>query len=566
MFYGQPMATTWASAAEGVPPALAAIEAGLLAPGSPFELEDAEVLGVPMQVMARRPRSLRELLVASVRFGDAEYLAFVGATERRFTFAEHLRHVAATAAELRRLGVEAGDRVAIAGANTPEWIVAFWATVGLGAVAVGLNAWWTGPELRFALEDAEPTVLIADARRRDRLGTATVPVVAMEELAALWRHDDALPEASIAEDDPAVILYTSGTTGRPKGAVHSHRNLIALVGLGGFHAMRLAGLRGATASPPCVLVTSPLFHVSGLHSAAVAALAGGVRTVWLEGRFDPARTIEVLRRERVTSWGYTSALLHRLAHHPGLDGAELVLQQLGGGGSPIAPALQARVREVLPAVADRFGVGYGLTECTALATLNAGDELRAYPRSVGRPLPTVAIEIRDETGPLPDGALGEVYVRSPLVMRGYWRNPEATAAVLAPDGWLRTGDLGRIEGGRLYLASRRHDLILRGGENVYPVEIEQRLEQHADVAEAAVLGVEHPELGQEVKAVVVPRPGAQLEPAALARWVGDALAYFKVPAHWDVRAAPLPRNATGKVLKHVLAGDAAAFVDEGVDE
>jgi long-chain acyl-CoA synthetase len=564
VFYGGGMATTWESAAVGVPAALAEIEAGLLAPGGVFELEDAEVLGLPMRVFARRPRSLRDLVVASARFGDAEYLAFVGGdTERRFTFAAHLRHVASTAAALRGLGVGPGDRVAIAGANTPEWIVAFWATVSLGAVAVGLNAWWTGAELRFALDDAEPAVLIADARRRERLGVVAMPVLAMEELPARWAGDDPLPDATVAEDDPAVILYTSGTTGRPKGAVHSHRNLIALIGLGGFHAMRLAGLRGQAAAPPCVLVTSPLFHVSGLHSAAVAALAGGVRTVWLQGRFEPARVVDILRRERVTSWGYTSALLHRLVHHPGLDGAALALQQLGGGGSPIAPALQARVREVLPAVADRLGVGYGLTECTAMATLNAGDELRAFPRSVGRPLPTVAIEIRDPDGqPLPDGAEGEVHVRSPLVMRGYWRNPAATAAVLAPDGWLRTGDLGRIEGGRLYLASRRHDLILRGGENVYPVEIEQRLEQHADVAEAAVLGVAHPELGQEVKAVVVPRPGAQLEPAALARWVGDALAYFKVPAHWEVRAAPLPRNATGKVLKHVLAGEAAGFVDE----
>jgi long-chain acyl-CoA synthetase len=219
----------------------------------------------------------------------------------------------------------------------------------------------------------------------------------------------------------------------------------------------------------------------------------------------------------------------------------------------------------MPGTNRSFGVGYGLTECTALATLGFGDELAAHPTSVGRPMPTVELEIRDPaTGQrLPDGQEGEIHVRSPLVMLEYWRRPTETATAIGAGRWLRTGDLGRLDAGRLTLASRRRDLILRGGENVYPAEIEQRLEQHPSVAEVAVVGVEHEELGQEVKAVIVPAPGAQPDAVELARFVGAALAYYKVPAHWEFRSEPLPRNATGKVLKHALqAGGSRDFIEE----
>jgi acyl-CoA synthetase (AMP-forming)/AMP-acid ligase II len=253
-----------------------------------------------------------------------------------------------------------------------------------------------------------------------------------------------------------------------------------------------------------------------------------------------------------------------MVHHPDVGSFDLSsVRQLGGGGSPIAPALQARAREVFAGARRTFGVGYGLTECTALATLATGDDLLAHPTSAGRPIPIADVEIRDAAGrAVPDGLDGEVFVRSPMVMLEYWRNPQATRDAIHPGRWLRTGDVGHLRDGHLYLATRKRDLILRGGENVVPVEIEQRLEQHPAVAEAAVVGVEHAELGQEVKAIVVPAPGARVDTAELARWVGETLAYYKVPAHWEVRREPLPRNATGKVLKDVLRGEADAFVPE----
>jgi long-chain acyl-CoA synthetase len=548
-------------------------EAALLGPGGPFEIADEVVLGERMRVFRRRARSLAELVVRAQARGDAEAMVFAdGAGERRFTFAEVAGRVAAGAARLRdEHGVGRGDRVAILAANCPEWIFAFWATVSLGAVAVGLNGWWTADEIRFALGDAEPALLVADAKRVARLeGTrVAVPTLVIGRTDAFEppvAGGATLPAVDVAEDDPAVILYTSGTTGRPKGVVHSHRNVLALVDANTFHGARLhlASPPPPGAAPPCVLVTSPLFHVSGLHSAAVSCLANGTRSVWTMGRFDAATALRMVERERVTAWGYTATLLHRMVHHPDVGSFDLSsVRQLGGGGSPIAPQLQARAREVFAGARRTFGVGYGLTECTALATLAAGDDLIAHPTSVGRPIPIVDVAIRDEAGrPVPDGVDGEVHVRSPMVMLGYWRNPQATREAIQPGRWLRTGDIGHLREGRLYLSTRKRDLILRGGENVVPGEIEQRLEQHPAVAEAAVLGVEHAELGQEVKAVVVPASGARVDVEELAGWVADALAYYKVPAHWEVRSEPLPRNATGKVLKDVLRGEADAFVPE----
>ncbi len=542
--------------------AIGRAEAELLAPGAPFELEWAEVLGERMQVFKRRPRSLGALLAGARSFGAAEALVFTGAAGPgpRLTFDELLTRVASVAAALQARGIGRGDRVALLAANCAEWIVTFWATVSLGAVAVGLNAWWAAPEIAHALADAEPKLLVCDLRRAERLGGTTVPTIVIErDFSPLWRaRGEALPAVDVAEDDPALILYTSGTTGRSKGALQSHRNLLALVGCNFFHGtrMRMAAPPPADAPPPTVLVTSPLFHVSGLHNAAVICLAGGIRSVWLTGRFDAAHALATIEAERVTSWGYTQTLLHRLLEHAEVAPRDLSsLRQLGGGGSPIPPALQERARAVLPGARTTLGVGYGQTECASLATLNPGEELLAFPRSVGRPLPTVELEIRDPDGrALPDGEDGEVTVRSPLVMLEYWRNPAATAEVLGPGRWLRTGDVGHLRDGRLTLTARKRDVILRGGENVYPAEIEQRLSEHPDIAEAAVIGVAHESLGQEVKAVVVARAGKQLDPAALAEFVRAGLADFKVPAHWEVRTAPLPRNAVGKILKHELDG------------
>jgi acyl-CoA synthetase (AMP-forming)/AMP-acid ligase II len=569
---------------------MAQAEARLLGSGGPFETEEALVLGERVRVFKARAPHLRALLEGSARLGDAEYMVFRGrGVARRFSYAEHLALVASTARVLReRYGVQKGDRVAILGENSPEWIIGFWATVSLGAVAVGLNGWWTGDEIRYGLEDSGPKVLLADEKRLARLeGSGAlapprptqsrdpgVPILTMDaSFEAVWKAypDEALPDVPIAPDDPAVMLYTSGTTGRARAVVHTHLNVCSAVCLSFFHGARVQMLHPPTplpdgsAPPNHILVTSPLFHVSGLHAAAITGLAGGAKTVWTVGRFDPEVALQVIEEERITGWGYTQTVLHRLLAHPGIDRYDLSsLRVVGGGGSPISEALQRRARARMPTVHHTLGVGYGLTEATAFTTICPGEELLRYPESAGRVLPTVEVEIRGPSGAaLPDGEEGEIFVRGPLVMKEYFGQPEATAEVLYPGRWLKTGDIGRLEGGRLYLASRKRDLILRGGENVYPAEIEQRLEAHPDILEAAVISAPSVELGQEVKAVIVPVHGKEPSSEALARWVGEALAYYKVPTHWVLRSEPLPRNATGKVLKRVLLGQAeSTFIDE----
>lgn len=554
------------------------LEAELVAPGAPFETRAEPVLGVEMSVFRERLPSLRAFLDQSAAFGDREYIV---CEDRRISFAEHRRQVADLAAALHeRFGVGPGDRVAILAANGPEWIVSWWAAVSLGAVAVAFNGWWVADEILYALEDSEPTVLIGDARRLARIAghPVRVPVVEMEtDFEPLLRRGAGAtaPEPPLREDDPACILYTSGTTGRPKGAVNTHRNIVALNRLHTYHGLRLlkiAMAKSAGGAPPppanCTLVSAPLFHLSGLYTGAVTLLASGVKTVWTRGRFDPVRVMELIEQEKVTSWGPLGTMAHRVLHHPDLGRYDLSsIRQVGSGGAPIPVDLLDRMREAFPNARAQIGLGYGLTEATGMATINFGSELEARPDSVGRILPTFDAEIRDPDGkPLSEGAEGEIHLRGPLVMRDYWRRPDATAETILPGRWLRTGDWGRLEDGFLYVNSRKRDLILRGGENVYPAEIEHRLETHPGVLEAAVIGVDHPELGQEVKAVVVPRPGsaAPLDPEALGLFVAERLAYFKVPAHWEVRETPLPRNATGKVLKHLLenTGRETPFVEE----
>jgi len=538
---------------------IASVTAGLTGPGGRFELGVENVLGAEIPVMKKRDRALGDVLAASLAYGDRDYLV---TEDRRMSYAEHGAAAAALATALReRYGVGKGDRIGILAANTPEWPVVFWAAQTLGAIAVGFNAWWAPREVAYGIDHTRPTVVVVDAKRAallDELGVG-VPVLTMEadvpRLVAEFADAD-LPSVNVDEDDPAVILYTSGTSGRPKGAVHSHRNVLAVIDYHRFSDALAAAFTGGDPSSDApsdrrYLLTSPLFHIAGLHNLSIPRLATGGAVVIYQGSFDVDRMLRLVERERVTNWAAVPTMANRLLDHENLSRYDLSsVTAFALASAPSSPAFQGRLRDTLPFAKNALVDSYGLTECSTAVSVATPPELAAFPGTLGRPIIGVDVEVRDPLGePVSDGAEGEICARSPYVMLGYWEDPEATAAAITADRWLRTGDYGVREDGRLRLTGRRSDLILRGGENVYPVEIEQCLDEHPAVAECAVIGVEHPDLGQEVAAVVVARSEGAVTEDELERFAGERLAYFKVPVRWRITTVPLPRNATGKTIR-----------------
>lgn len=564
-----------------------ALRAQLTGPGGPFEVVTDSVDGVEMKVYRERLPHLRAVAAFAPLHGDKE---FIVQGDRRITFSEFARMSNSASAWLSSVGVGRGDRVAVLSQNNPEWCLTFWATVDIGAVLVGLNGWWAAEEVHFGLEDSGARVLVVDRSRFDRvrdhlggLGDLEHVVVidpdgSPEPMDGLELHTfdelvagptDAAPDVPIDEGDPAVIFYTSGTTGRPKGAISTHRNMVAnlqnTVYLLTLSALAQAGEASAAPAPAqhVSLFTSPLFHVSGCHSGLVVGMLGGVKLVMVDGRFTPEAALELIERERVTLWATVPTMIWRTCEHPARhDHDTSTVTSVSFGGSPSAEELQRRIRETFPNVRSTTNA-YGLTETSSVATTLTGADALTRPDSVGVPMPTVDVAIAGPDGThLPPGATGEILIKGPIVMPGYWNRPDADAEVLV-DGWLRTGDVGHLDGdGYLYVTDRAKDVVIRGGENVYCVEIEQRLVQHPSIADAAVIGVPHPELGEEVKAVVEVVDGATITDDEIRSWVAESLAAFKVPTYVQRWSGRLPRNASGKLLKEVLrSGAETGFVE-----
>jgi long-chain acyl-CoA synthetase len=578
-------------------PSLAEVRAQLTGPGGPFEVVTEDVLGRPMQVYKDRMRSLRAIPQAAVGRGDATFLVYGDRTYGFREFVEQTNGLASALAD--RCGIGPGDRVAVLSQNNPEWCLTFWATVSNGAILVGLNGWWKADEILYGLQDSGAKVLVADAKRfervADRLGEAPELThvilidagpedfaVAAASGVKLQRFDelgveptDRFPDTPIAEDDPAVIFYTSGTTGKPKGAISTHRSMIANLQntlfstvAGAMTNPEAGSALESSGGPTVSLLTSPLFHVSGCHSNLVVGLLAGVTLVIPEGRFDPVQVLRLIADHGVTVWATVPTMVWRVCEQPARhDYDTCSVTTVAFGGSPSADELQRKVAETFPNVRSTSNA-YGLTETSSVATVIGGADAKRKPHSVGPPVPTVELRIMGPDGRvLGVGETGEVCVRGPILMKGYWNKPDATAEAIDADGFLHTGDIGHIDDeGYLTITDRKKDMIIRGGENIYCVEIENRLVEHPAIADAAVIGVPHAELGEEVKAVVqveaqAPEGGA-LTADDVRRWVAAELADFKVPAHVELRTEPLPRNASGKLLKNVLRGEGdVSFVE-----
>ncbi|GAA0829275.1 class I adenylate-forming enzyme family protein [Streptosporangium amethystogenes subsp. fukuiense] len=536
------------------------VQAQLTGPGQLFEMDEVPGHGGTVKTWKHAPRDFRALLETSRFHGDKIFLTY---EDEHITYEEHFRRAATLARRLAdEYGVVKGDRVAIAMRNYPEWVIAFSATLAIGAIAVPLNAWWTPQELEYGLSDSGATVLIADGERAARLtGLSPALIVtrgevpegarAFEDVMGEVEADVTLPPVDLSPEDPATIFYTSGTTGRPKGALGSHRNVgqsPMTVAYGMYRGAARAGRDpGETAGQRRVtLLTVPLFHVTGCFAVMTTTMFSGSGLV-LMYKWDAGRALELIEREKITGLTGVPTNVWQLLSHPDLDKHDISsLNALGYGGAPAPPKLLERITEQLPSRAPSNG--YGMTETTALAINNAGIDYLAKPDSIGLPMAVVEVKIADPLGDeLPVGAVGELCLRGPNVILGYWNRPEATAETFV-GGWLHTGDLARVDSeGFVFIVDRAKDMVIRGGENVYCAEVEAALFEHPAVDDAAVIGIPHDELGEEVGAVV--RLSSPATAEELQAFLRERIAPFKVPVRFWVRDTELPRNPGGKILK-----------------
>ena len=570
-----------ASAIGWVPPAnwparsRAECKAILTAPGMRFEMEEVDIRGVRLRTWKNAPPNLRAIALLGQSHGAREFVIY---EDERMTYDAWFRAVARLAHEFQARGVKKGDRVALAMRNLPEWPVVFFAAVTIGAICVPLNAWWTGDELAFGLSNSGTKLLVCDEERWDRLkdrrndfscvnhtfvtraehplnGADTLESVIGTPKQYASLPQATLPDVDILPEDDATIFYTSGTTGRPKGALGTHRNLCTNILSSGYNAGCAVLRRGEPLpepQPKTGLTVIPLFHVTACSAGLMGNIAAGNTMVYMY-KWDPVEAFKIIEREKVSSTGGVPTIAWQLLEHPERKNYDLSsIEAIAYGGAPAAPELVRKIREVFGALP---GNGWGMTETMATVTGHSSEDYLNRPDSCGPPVAVADLKIMSEDGSreLPTGEIGELWARGPMVVKGYWNNPEATAETFV-DGWVKTGDLARLdEEGWCYIADRAKDMIIRGGENIYSSEVENVLYDHPAVTDAALIGLPHQQLGEEPAAVVHLAPGMEASEAELQEWVAERLAKFKVPVRIAFTPDTLPRNANGKILKKELS-------------
>lgn len=558
---------------------IAEANARLTAPGSRFEIEDVFADGAITRWWKNCPLTLRDIFQNSRHFSDRTFLVY---EDDRATFDSFARAVLTLAQEFQRQGIVKGDRIAIVMRNLPEWPVAFFAAALCGAIVTPLNAWWTGPELQYCLADSGARIAVVDAERLARIkddldecalervyvcrsSTAMqdprlIPLDRLLGVVNAWHELPLLPlpDLPIGPEDDATIFYTSGTTGKPKGALGTHRNITSNVFTAAAAAARPVLRRGAVLPDPATLpqrvtlLSVPLFHVTGCSASMVVSVFNGSKLVLMH-KWDATKALQMIQDERVTVAGGVPTIAWQILEHPQRERYDLSsIEAIAYGGAPSAPELVRRIKEVCPA--SQPSNGWGMTETSASFSNNSAEDYINRPASCGPPPAVGATKIMDASGEieLPVGAVGELWVKGPMIVKGYWNNPEATEKAFA-GGWLRTGDIARLDDeGFCYVVDRAKDMLIRGGENIYCIEVENVLFDHPAIIDAAIVGIPHRILGEEPGAVVQLTPGVMITSDEIRAFVGARLAAFKVPVKVVFWHETLPRNPAGKVLKNEL--------------
>ncbi len=538
----------------------------LLAPGGQFEVVMRSVRGVEQPTFKNAPWHLRELFQSALEHAAETFYVY---EDERYTFADAWRNAERVMAGLHVLGVRPGDRVGIAMRNYPEWVTAFMGVTSMGAVAVAMNAWWTGEEMMYGINDSGLNTMFVDRERLEALSpyldSKNLNVICVRSQHAAGRGvrswesfirsgSGVMHVPEIDPDDAATILYTSGSTSHPKGGVSSHRAIIhSLMGWEAAAAIARAEAGRRQRPPerqPSMILTVPLFHVTGLNGQLLPSFRNGRKVVGMY-KWDAEKALALIEREKVTHFSGVPTMAYELVNSPNYDQYDLSsLRSIGGGGAAMTPKHSSRIAERTQNRA-RASAAYAMTETNGLTASNAGGNLQAKPQSCGQALrPLVSVRVVDREGqPLAAGETGEICIKGPMTFTGYWNRPGDTAKTIV-DGWVHTGDIGHMdEDGFIFITDREKDMIIRGGENIGCQEVEAVIYDHPKVTECAVFGVPDERLGEVVAAVVRAADGVILTSGDIQSHVGEHLARFKVPTHVWVRRDELPRTASGKIYK-----------------
>ena len=530
--------------------------------------------GVTYREFKNTPKTLASFFEFGLLFPEWEFIIF---NDERFTYQDIYKKTAQTANALKNAGVKKGDRVAICMANNPEYIISFMAVTSMGAVCVLLNSWWVPDEITYGLENSEATILIADEKRHMGLDKFTdlkkIIVRPSNNLHDyqnfndfIGSQSDSFEEPSLDTHDNATIFYTSGSTGFPKGVLSTHRNILSTL----FSWALVTTLKREVENSENnldseftdnsnlkqqsgILHCVPLFHVTGSHSGFLMSIIAGRKMVMMS-KWDPGVALQLIQDEKISAITGVPTQTWDLLTHPDKDKYDLSsFKDLSGGGAPRPPEHVQKLKEGFNDAEP--SIGYGLTETNAAGTLNLGKDYLSHPGSCGRAIPPVTdVAIIDENWNFikEPKAVGEIVIKSPANMVGYWRNKEATDEVFNDDGWFKSGDLGYIDDGFVYIVDRVKDMVIRGGENISCIEVETAIYAHPSVQEAAVFGIPDERLGETLCVAICLKSSMELTDDELKDFLQNKLAPFKIPSLIQINFDELPRVASGKFSKTQL--------------